>query len=421
MSACLRNCLLTVLTILVDGATIHAEEPSTIEVLCLDEQVLHGATFQSNNQKVVFNKSGIFVAYVKSRNAEYTAQTWRVLGSRDGGKSFKEIATGVCATNPPVLETDADDNLYLGRVDWVERKAYIDRYLASENYEKAHTTELPGGAAGKYAMALDSKRKQLVFFSHNDQFFRVSLDGKLLSKVTLLKGGTKAVLQYPHLCFDELGNLYAAWTTVEPKTRIYYDIHVIRSKDGGEKWETLTGDALKLPIIADDGGPTQRLTLDDEFEVSTWLCNMLARHGKLHAMYMARTNPARFQYLRYDLKKGREDMRVTPEFRGKNLSLNGLDGTFSSRLSDEKSPLVAIVREAKRPRLAALRSNDQGATWHDLAASKEFTSPYAISGCRELTPDGYAIGIFTDAIEPSNHSTGKSKLYFYRVRVEPKK
>ena len=122
--------------------------------------------------------------------------------------------------------------------------------------------------------------------------------------------------------------------------------------------------------------------------------------------------PTRFHYLRYDLRTGREDLRLTPEFRGQHLSLHGLDGTFSCRMADAQSPLVAIVKEAQRPRLAALRSDDQGATWHDLAVSKQVTAPYAISGCRELTPDGYAIGVFTDAIEPSNEPTGKSKLYF---------
>ena len=126
----------------------------------------------------------------------------------------------------------------------------------------------------------------------------------------------------------------------------------------------------------------------------------------------------RFHYVRYDLQTGREDLRLTPEFRGQNLSLSGLDGTFSCRMADAKSPLVAILKDAQGPRLAALRSDDQGAHWHDLAVSQDVTAPYAISGCRELTPDGYAIGTFTDAIEPGNDPTGKSRLYFYRVRVK---
>ena len=293
----------------------------------------------------------------------------------------------------------------------------LERYLAAEDYREPHVTVLPGGAAGKFAMALDGRRRQIVFFSHNNQFFRVGLDGTLRWQVTLLQPGRKAVLQYPSLCFDEQGDLYAAWTTSTPQKGLYYDIHVMRSRNGGETWQTLTGEALTLPIVADDSGPTQRLSLDDEFEVHTWLCNLLAAHGKLHAMYQAQTTPIRFHYLRYDLRTGREDLRLTPEFRGQHLSLNGLDGTFSCRMADAQSPLVAIVKEAQRPRLAALRSDDQGATWHDLAVSQDVTAPYAISGCRELTPDGYAIGVFTDAIEPSNEPTGKSKLYFYRVRI----
>ena len=46
------------------------------------------------------------------------------------------------------------------------------------------------------------------------------------------------------------------------------------------------------------------------------------------------------------------------------------------------------------------------------------TAPYAIGGCRELTPDGRVIGLFTDAIEPSNDPVGKSKLFFFEFKAE---
>ena len=116
---------LIVLAVIAFGQAVRAGEPGTIELLCLDEQVIHGATFQSHNQKVVFNDRGIFVAYVQSRNADYTAQNWHVLRSRDRGRTFARVASGVAATNPPVLETDADSNLYLGRVDWVAGNAQL--------------------------------------------------------------------------------------------------------------------------------------------------------------------------------------------------------------------------------------------------------------------------------------------------------
>lgn len=399
-----------------------AELPE-IKLTCLDEQVLHGATFQSNNQKIVFNRKGIFLAYLKSRNAEYTANMWRLMWSRDGGATFDVLASDTGATNPPVLETDDADNLYLGRVDWKIGDAFVDRFTAADDYRTRTTTTLPKGAAGKYAMAWDATRRQVCFFSHNNRFFQVAENGKLISAVDLLKPGPNAVLQYPSLCLDERGDLTAAWTTVQvgdkPGTHVYWDIHAMKSLDGGTTWQTLAGTKLTPPLVSDDTGPADRLILDDEFEVTTWLAGMVVRHGKLHAIYQTQSKPARYTYLRRELATGREELRHGPEFRGETLSLNGLDGVLVSRRADPNAPLFAIVKDATKPRLAALRSDDQGATWHDHAVSLPVTAPYAIGGCREITPDGRVIGLFTDAIEPSNEPVGKSKLYFFRFQVEP--
>lgn len=417
-SSPMNTLLLAILLGLPTFATAGLPE---IKLTCLDDQVLHGATFQSNNQKIVFNRRGIFLAYLKSRNAEYTANTWRLMWSRDGGSTFEVLASDTGATNPPVLETDESDNLYLGRVDWTIGDAFVDRFTAADDYRTRTTTTLPKGAAGKYAMAWDTTRRQVCFFSHNNRFFQVAEDGKLISAVDLLKPGPNAVLQYPSLCFDERGDLTAAWTTVKvgdkPGTHVYWDIHAMKSHNGGTTWQTLAGTELTPPFVSDDTGPADRLTLDDEFTVTTWLAGMLARHGKLHAIYQTQSKPARYTYLRRELATGREDLRHSPEFKGETLSLNGLDGVLISRRADANAPLFAIVRDIASPRLAALRSDDQGTTWHDHAASLLVTAPYAVGGCRELTPDGRAIGLFTDAIEPNKDPVGKSKLYFYQFNA----
>ncbi len=53
-----------------------------------DDRATGYGTFQSHNQKVVSNRSGIFMTHIRTRNAPYTAQQWRLSRSTDGGKSF---------------------------------------------------------------------------------------------------------------------------------------------------------------------------------------------------------------------------------------------------------------------------------------------------------------------------------------------
>lgn len=397
-----------------------SEEPSKlheIELTCIDEQVIHSATFQSNTQHVVSNRSGIFATYVKTRNEDYSAQNWRLVRSTDGGSSFSLVAEGVAATNPPVIETDDEGNIYSCRVDWKNNNTAIDCFPSASNFTQTRTLDLPGVAGGKFAMSLDRVRNHLCFITLDGVLHRIGVNGTTLAPVKLLVPGEKAVLQYPSLHFDERNDLYFCWTTVAHGKYLYYDIHVMRSMDGGDRWETISGKQLTLPLAADDGGYTDLISTKDEFEVTTWLANALPRFGKLHAIYETQSEVRRYNYVRFDTLQGKEELRISPRFGGMTLSVQGLDGGLASQANKPDATLFAVVKDATRPRLACLRSDDQGNTWKDWAVSQEVTSPYAIGTCREITADGAVIGTFTDAIEPSNNNMGKSKLYFFRIPV----
>ena len=82
----------------------------------IDSNVTHYATFQSHNQKVVANEHGYFTTHIRDRDKPYLAQTWRVSRSTDRGANFKTIFQRTDATNPPVIETDSEGNLYLIQV-----------------------------------------------------------------------------------------------------------------------------------------------------------------------------------------------------------------------------------------------------------------------------------------------------------------
>ncbi|MCC6445261.1 MAG: BNR-4 repeat-containing protein [Armatimonadetes bacterium] len=288
------------------------------------------------------NRKGIFMTHIRSRDEPYTAQQWRLSRSEGRGKAFTIIFEATHATNPPVVETDARDNIYLIRPDFLDGSAYLYRFLASENYARPHISTVPSGSAGKYSMIYDAKRKRLCYFAHNDMFFIIGPDGAVKSSWNLLKPGPNAVVQYPLLFLEPDGTLHAAWTTQKNGVYLYWDIHHILSRDGGVTWQKMDGTLLALPVIADETGPSERITPGDKFDVHTWLFSLIAKGGKAHFFYSAQTSPPREHYIRYDSRTGRREIDLFPKFGGQAIFLMNLDG-FSPRAPEcGKRPLTAV-------------------------------------------------------------------------------
>ena len=407
--------ILPLAALLLASPVLHAAAPLDIEATLVDANAIHSGTFQSNNQKVVRNARGIFMTHIRSRNENYTAQQWRLSWSKDGGKTFQTLYEATDATNPPVLETDSAGNLYLGRPDWVSLDVLLCRFLAAEDYRTPHITRVPKSAAGKYAMALDEKRGQVCYFSHSGKFIRFGLDGSVRSATLLLKRVGNVVQEYPLLNLDARGTLHAAWTSLHVPKRLYWSIQHLQSPDGGATWQPFAGKPAALPIGADETGPADRITLDDEFDVSTWLSNFLVKDDKAHFLYMARTEPMRQHHVRCDLATGKRDADHQPNLRGDKLAIRGLDGFFATRSDTSGSPLFCIGHDERGTRIVCLVSDDNGATWRDHAVSAPFRQPYAIGGCREVTPDGWIIGSLTDLTDKKKDGAFESRVHFFRI------
>lgn len=402
--------------------------PGRIFLTLVDDPVIHYATFQSHNQKVVEAGGLIYISHLRTRNEAYTEQTWRLSVSKDRGASFKTLAEQTDATNPPVLECDPQGNLFLIRVDFVSGDAFLDRWEAGQVRSWAYkdqgkpptpkTTRIAGGAAGKYAAEIDTARKQLYFFSHNNTFHRISLDGTLIDSRQLITAGPHGLLQYPHLSLNPHGQLHLAWTTQKHGEYLYWDIHHAFSEDGGDSFCSWlpTSDGgrakLRLPIVADETGDALRITLDDEFEVHTWLASGLATAEHWHGLYLAQTNPVRQHYIRYDLKTGKKQIDRYPEVAGESINLRGLDGYL---VSDATDPNRLFVLGNDSGHLACLVSQDAGQTWHDYARTEDTYGLYSIGGFRRLTSDGAIFGTFTDQQSPEEITDRKSKVYFFRI------
>jgi len=54
----------------------------------------------------------------------------------------------------------------------------------------------------------------------------------------------------------------------------------MQSKDGGVTWERMDGTELELPVVADETGKSQLISLEEEFDEHTWLAGFLVRAGK---------------------------------------------------------------------------------------------------------------------------------------------
>jgi hypothetical protein len=401
------------------GAT--GKDLATFELTCVDPAATGYGTFQSHNQKVVANRRGIFMTHIRTRNEPYTAQQWRLSWSRDRGRTFESLYEATHATNPPVLETDEANNVYLIRPDFIDGHAYLYRFLTEQDYREPAITQIPNGSAGKFCMVLDRARRQIYYFAHNNTFHRVALDGNVLSSTNLLTAGQSAVLQYPLLYLDAGGTLHAAWTTQKHGIYLYWDIHHLQSHDGGNSWCTMSGKQVSLPVIADEGGPADRISLDDEFDAHTWLESFFARAGKAHFLYLAQTDPPRQHYVRYDIPAAQRELDVQPEFKGQTLALRNLDGFFATRAAEPSGAIYCVSRDANASRLACLVSNDNGSSWRDYAVSLPVTNPYSIGGCREVTEDGWIIGSFTEQIASTLDSGGGSKVHFFRIRAAPER
>ncbi|MBT3200053.1 MAG: hypothetical protein HN350_09065 [Phycisphaerales bacterium] len=385
-----------------------------VKVVCVDDNACGFATFQSHNQKLVSNANGIFMTYLKEDNEKDPVKpnVWRLMRSIDGGKTFTVAYEGRNGCRAPCIETDRAGNLYLAHPDYGtkakrKREFHFYRFSAAGKYKTPGISIFPDvGCASKYAMAHDAKHKRFYIATQYGQLLTVGENGKLLSKRSVLNArGPKGCTQYPLLQVDRTGKLHHAWTTVQRGKPVYWDIHYMLSPDGAA-WFNLKRKKLKTPIVPDNTGPTLRVSLDDEFEPNTWLSNFMARDGKVHFIYHARTKPSRQHYMRYDIASGRRDIHLQSRFKGETITLAGVSGFFASESARPQSTLYCVIQQ--RGHIAALASNDNGKTWRDHAKSKTAYRPYALGGAREITADGHIIGSFTQG----------EKVYFLRISAE---
>jgi hypothetical protein len=413
-------CFVALLVAAGGGLAEVAPGLGVIETTLVDSNASYYGTFQSHNQKVVATPDGIFMTYSRSRvpaaTTDVEACSWRLVRSTDGGKTFQTVRESTHGTRAPVLETDEAGHLYMAHPDWNDPRMpfLFYRFTRGGDYSQPVIATVTNVACkSKFAMAYDGTRKRFYLAAQYGQLLTISPDGAVLRRQQAFsKTGPHATTQYPSLVVSPDGVLHMAMTTVAQTPqgqKMFWDIHYMNSPDGGLTWRKLDGTALPAAPVPDDTGPTDRITLADEFEVATWLANVLVKDGKLHFIYLGRI----MRYLRYDLATGKRDVALEGrQVGGKEIALRHQSGLLASRPG---SPLYCVARDPNRRTVGCLVSDDNGGHWSDGAlAAGTFHDNFAIGGARQLTPDGYIIGSFSDG-------ENCREIWFYRIKAAPRR
>ncbi len=384
---------------------------AVLSAACMNSDTTAFSTFQSHSRKVVWNNHGLFMTYLLRRgDLSYTAQTWRLVRSADGGRSFETLYESTDATNPPPIETDAEDNILLVYPDWVKNCSFFLRFSPADGYRTPAAVTLPGTIGGKFAACLDRGRGLLYYVPNGGHLHVLDTRGNVVHDAPLVRHGKRSSFEYPHLCTDEAGAVYLAWTTDRHGSFLYDSIRVLRSDDRGRTWRRLDGRGVSLPADADDPEASTPVTAPEEAERNKFLASFAACRGKLHFMY--RANPLRadnpemkvstddfaggFQrYVRFDTATGARELDVTEKTW---CGLAGMDGFLTVDARPGKHALYFTGKSGLRQACAV--SYDDGGHWQLHAQSEPLPAVstlhiYATQGCREVAPDGRIYGAFT--------------------------
>lgn len=381
------------------------------------------STFQSNNQKVVENANGIFLAYGRSANAAYTTQTWRLSKSLDGGQTFTSLYNDDSAYSAPCMETDSAGNLYLiAPFGITDAKFY--KFLSSDYTTPSVTTTLTGLSQEKYSMALDEANDRIYFVSRSNKFVALDLDGVVVtSPYTLTQAGPYGNAEYPNLQLDDDGNLYCAWTTAYNGSD-YWNISWMVSRDLGLTWEKADGTPITLPVMVDSTGPCDQITRYLDLGKTTFLSSFIFANERLHALYYLKDGSDYQQvYVRIHPTTGAVEIRtIQPLVCDPDVA--GLDGFFvRNTYGTFASPddLRVITTTGNRYIVSGI-SEDNGVTWKrnkvlDMNPDTGWRV-YSCGGFRQLVDGTTAYGAFTlQDLDFGSPATGSGETYFIKMEI----
>ena len=406
-------------------------DAGSLDIVPVSSSSTYFATFQSNSQRIVDTRRGLFATFLTAPD------TWVLRQSLDRGATWSTIYTGAgLPTEPPAIQADLDGTLYVMRQNDISNPSLaigaapstLYLFPASVPLNTPPTTSLiPHGHAGKSTLLYDIRRGLLWYFAQYGTLFAISRTGAVLSEQALLRSDNAPTnyyvgSAYPHLALDENGWLYLAWTTVTAYTDggvAYRNIQTIRTTNAGASFESLAGAPLTLPIVVGDSSPSTQVTQVSEVLQNPWLWSFVIREGLFHGAYATTiASPGapslRQSYVRLAADGGAVVARLVPQDNG--LSPYSQDGALFEDPSSPRHFFLLGGQNVVGHPLALMGSNDMGTTLHGVARSLPgpTENPYSLSGARVVTEDGLLLGLYTNACACSSYPVN---LVRWRVRA----
>lgn len=376
------------------------------------------STFQSNKQSVVVNDNGIFTVHVHSTTnpLTYDNQTWYLKRSTDNGRTFTTVYTGTTYAGSPCIETDSLNNLYLVNIT---SNINID-FLKFDNTDyttPSITTSTAISYASKHNMVLDDVNNKLYYFIGRGAMIIFNKSGSVLTPyTTILATGTNAHCMYLSATLDNSGNLYVAWTTQKLLGPIiYYDIHWMKSTNSGVSFTKADGTPIVLPVVDDDTGPTDAISLPAEAGGNVWLSSWTFVNDRLHAAYWvdgvcqkyARINPSiGAQEQNYSIHNS-----VSPNVDGGFIRIKS--GTLGS-----PTDLYFLTTTNGRTDPTLYKTTDNGDSW-SIYANRYQQFPwlcYSVGTYRENV-NGKGFAVFTLLTPRASTYTENESSYTYFCKL----
>lgn len=370
----------------------------------IDTNTIAFSTFASHSHKVIRNSHGWFVSYWK----EYVSanvQVYVLAKSTDEGLTWAEIYSNNFYNHPPLIEADSDGNIYMINNDAV-LTAKLLKFSAPDFEVPVQLASIAGLIAHKHAMILDEANDRIYYYVRN-VFTVLQMDGTELDQVTLLQPGTTAGAEYPFFILHPTnGDLYFGWVTAVPDSNgDYKTIQLMCSRDLAVTWENLDGSSVgTLPIISDDTGPTQLLTLVGEISTNKFISGFTFANERLHIKYFL-DDPTVFErYLRINPASG--IVEITTDLiwpaggvGGTGYTYDLYDGAFVKSETDgtAASPHPIYAFGTVQPKFQSIQTNDNGVTWTNFKeCDLDLTGRrYSICAARE-TYNGKCYGVYTN-------------------------
>ncbi len=400
------------------------ETPKSFDFVSLGYSFTNYTTFSSHFQKIVVNKNGIFLSNATELHTQengYKAH-WKILRSTDGGASFQDFYNSAERSKLPALELDLEGNILA-----VNSSSFI-KFTNSDHQNPLKVPLTDGLGYGKYSATFDKSRNRLYFCDYDGKFYRINPSDGSHDYVQVTSHGTEARLHYPYLSMDG-ETVYLGWTTTPSSGGSdYREIRYIFSEDGGNSWQAASegnvAAQLTLPIITDEHGPAPMVNLAEELgSVIVWNADMLAFDSKVHFMYMGQWSPSIQRYMRMNPQNNEREAYHSPHFGGENLSIYSNSSFFvMDKRHGKKGRLFAVGKNPGQQNIVVIASNDQGSTWYDYGISNSGiyqNSGWNLTGHREITADGYILGMFTHNAPAEEVVGDKSyQSQFFKLNVD---